>query len=268
MGFSSVFGRDKKTANDITFVECLSYPVTSIVENFKAFFILSGVVSLVVSLVTFLSGRGFFCSLQIGSFCYHNGYMMIISCLINLYGMAFFINRWQMVVNQKKSALKALCEKSFTKDMKALGVLLLYFLFWGIISGCAVALKQRVVTENVSLELGYFVVFSGIIIFCLLLLLNFVGFYHYLHGGEFFTLHKTIGKSCDNLYTLVAVFFIYMLIFVFLLFRGEGFFRGYLGYGVIIEYLSEFYLYFIFCTILSVFVGSFEYQEKKLFTAE
>lgn len=254
--------------NRITFVESLSYPVKIIADNLGAFLLLSGGVSLIISLVTFFGGRSFFCALHIGSFCYYSWYMAIISCLVNLYGMAFFINRWQMVICEKKSIWKVWGQKFFVKDMKAIGVILLYFLFWGIIFLCAIALKQRVVTENVSLELGYFVLFSGIIICCLLLLLNFVGFYHYLKGGKFFTFHETIGKSCDKLYTLVSVFFVYMLIFIFLLFRGEGVFREYLEYGVVVEFMSEFYLYFIFCMILAVFVGSFEYQERKLFSVK
>ena len=243
-------------------------PVTTIIAHFKAFLILSGFVSLVISLVTFLGGRSFFCALQIGGFCSNNGYSAILSCLVNIYGMAFFVNRWQMIVCQKKSASDAIREKCFAKDIKAAGVFLLYLSLWSIIAGCAFVLKQRVATENVVLELGYFVVFSGIIIFCLLLLLNFVGFYHYLQGGKFFTLHKTIGRSFDNLYTFVTVFFVYMLIFIFFVFRGEGWFREYLEYGIAIEYLGEFYLYFVFCIILAVFVGAFEYQEKKLFGRE
>ena len=264
----SFFNRDKKVVDGISFVENLSYPVSLIFNNFKAFFVLSGMVALIVSLVTFLGGRSFFCGLQIGAFCYHSGYMVVLSCLINLYGMAFFINRWQKVICEKKSVWATIRENCFAKDVKAIGVILLYFLLWGIVCGCAFALKQRVVTDNVGLELGYFVLFSGMIMFCLLLLLNFVGFYHFLQGGKFFTFHQTVGKSCDKLYTLVTVFFIYVLIFIFLLFRGEGFFREFLEYGVVVEYLGEFYLYFIFCTILAVFVGSFEYQEKKLFGAK
>ena len=60
MSFSSAFNRDKKAENSITFVESLSYPVTMIIKNFRAFLALSCIVSLCISLVTFLGGRGFF----------------------------------------------------------------------------------------------------------------------------------------------------------------------------------------------------------------
>lgn len=266
MSFFNLFDKSRNSQDDITFAENLSYPIMSIVSNIKAFFVLSGLVSLCISLVTFFGGRGFFCNFfQTGSFCYYSPVMMILSCLVNFYGMAFFVNRWQRIISHKKSVTDAIKEKCFAKDMKALGVLLLYLGLWGVIAWCAVMLRQRVATKDVVWELGYFILFSGIIIFCLFLLLNFVGFYHYLQGGKFFTLHETIGRSWDNLYTLVTVFFVYMLIFVFLAFRGEGLVSAYLEYSVVIEYLGDFYFYFIICAILAVFVGSFEYQEKKLF---
>ena len=135
MSFFNAFDRDRKDENSITFVESLAYPVTAIIKNFKAFLTLSVIVSLCISLVTFLGGRGFFCSLQIGSFCYNSGYMIILSCLVNLYGMAFFINRWQMIISQKKSVSEAIKEKCFAKDMKALGVFLFYLVLWCVIIG-------------------------------------------------------------------------------------------------------------------------------------
>ena len=265
MGFFDVFSKNKSGDNEITFAESLSYPMTLIFSHFKAFLILAGVVSLFVSLVTFASGRSFFCGLQIGSFCSNSGYAAILSLIVNLYGMAFFVNRWQKIACENMGIRKAISDKCLAKDMKAVGVILFYFFLWGVVFGCAFLLKQRSVTDDVSVELGFFMIVSGIIIVCLLLLLNFVGFYRYLQGGKFFTFHRTVGKSLDKFYTFISVFFIYMIIFVFFIFRGEGLFREYISYGILVEYLGEFYLYFIFCTILAVFVGSFEYQQKKLF---
>lgn len=267
----SVFGLFKSENSDvdkIRFMDSLAYPITMILSHFKAFLALAGIFSLVVSLVTFFCGRGFLCGFQVGSFCKATVFSSVLSVLVNLSGMAFLINRWTMVINEKKSIKDILLAKCFAKDVKAVGVILLYFILWCGIGYCFYFLKQRIVTPNWLFELGFFVIFSSVIVFCLILLLNFVGFYHYLQGGTFFSLRKTIGQSYNNLYTLILVFFIYMLIFIYFIYRGEMLFRQYAQYGISFEYGSEFYLYFIFSVIITVFVSSFHYQEKKLFREE
>lgn len=268
MIFLDLFRNNESKEKGIRFTDNLSYPLMKIVSKFKDFFALACIVSFAMSLVSFICGRGFFCGLQIGFFCSATIFSSIVSLLFSLYGAAFFVNRWELVAHKDETVWSALKKKCFTKDLKAVGVILLYFVLWGGVGICSYALKLRQPMNNWVLELGVFVLFSAIIIFCLLLLLNFAGFYHYLQGGKFFTLHKTIGKIIDSIYAVASVFFIYMLIFVFFIFRGEAFLIKFLQQGLIVEYLGEFYLYFVFCTIFAVFVCSFNYQEQKLFGDE
>lgn len=268
MSILDVLKTRNSDVNKITFSDNLAYPIKMIFSHFKAFIVLAGIFSLVISMVTFFGGRSFLCGFQVGSFCKATVFSSVLSIIVNLYGMAFLINRWSLVINDNRNIKEVLLNKCFIKDLKAVGVVLLYFGIWCLLGWCFYILRRRVATSDWVFELGFFVLFSSIIIFCLLLLLNFVGFYHYLQGGKFFSLNKTIGKVYDNLYILILVFFIYMLIFIYFVYRGEAMFRQYIQYGLGVEYGSEFYLYFIFSMIITVFVSSFHYQEKKLFNDE
>jgi len=256
--------------NVLPFVEGLTFPLNSVAEHSKVFFLLVSCVSFFVSLFVVLSGHSLYCELspEIGAyiFCSDSLATSLSALIVTFMGMVFVFNRWQIGLSDKNLGFVDLLRlKCFKKDMKAAAVILLYIGLWVIVSMGIYFLNVRKPTPDWHMELAFFVLVSSIIVFAIILLLNFVVFQHFLQGGSFFALNKTFWIIFDNIYKPISWFFIYFIIFAYItkVLLGVVFNNGLpLWLSV---FVSEFFCYFVVYSIIAVFSASLYFQEKKLF---
>lgn len=260
----------KTKENFVSLIDGLLYPLIAIDKNLKSFFLLDCFVSFVVSLTTVLVGRSFFCSLDVGGvYCAENLLALFVSGCVSFWGIAFFYNRWQVIISEKKNFFEAIKEKHLKKDLKTLIVVFIYVLAWVALGLGVFLLEKRRPVEDWRMELLFFVCVSLVMIAAIFILLNFVVFQHFLNGGSFFAIRRTFWVVFDNVYKPIVWFFIYFLIFWFLCHVSRGFFETKKVLPMWLSaFVNEFFLYFNFCFLTSIIASSLFYQEKVLFSEE
>lgn len=258
----------------IPFLEGLSFPASEISMHLKDFVFLAGGLSFLTTLIILCLGRSIFCGFDVsgtisGLFCTRSLVNILASTIVSLLSVAFFVNRWQAIVFDKKSFSEAIKTKCLKKDFKAFGVVLLYLVLWLVLCIGCIALENRKAVPDWHVELVVFVGFSLFIVLALFLLLNFVAFYNYLQGGRFFAINKTFWPVFDNIYKPITWFFIYFLIFayffriVFATFMMENSLPLWLNI-----FASDFFCYFLIYMVTAVIQLSLAYQAKFLFKTE
>ncbi len=261
----------KKTEEKtISLIEGLFYPLVVLNKNLKSFLLLSLFVSFIVSLTTVLVGRSFFCGLDIKDiYCTQNFLTVLISGGVAFLGIAFFYNRWQIIISENKTFREVIKERRFKKDLKTLCVVFIYILTWAVLGFCVFLLARRKPVEDWKMELLFFFCVSLVIMAAIFLLLNFVVFQHFLSGGSFFAIHKTFWAIFDGIYKPIVWFLSYLLVFAYLLHISLAFFETDKVLPVWFSaFANEFLLYFNFCFLTSVIASSLFYQEKVLFSEE
>lgn len=263
-GFNSGEG-----ASRFSFVKGLTYPLMTINDNIINFLVLTCFFSFVSFFICFLIGRSFMCGIilsaeiDLGVFCSNNNFLVFVSIIVNLLLMGFYLNRLPLITEKHEKKQWFLQKLGWKKELKALTLVCLYLLFWGMACGFGAILKYRQPTPDWRIELSFFVVCSLVIILALLALLFFSGFLNYLHGGHLREMKKIFWPIFDEIFKPIFGFLIYMLIFIFLFANTFKYFVASLNvYSVIV---SEFCFYFLVYLMAAVIYFSYEYQEKELF---
>lgn len=266
------FMKENGEKSKFSFIEGLTYPLVTVNNNIMNFFAITCFFSLVTTIICFFLGRSFLCGIllsadmDIGVFCSLNNFNVILSMLINLIGVSFYINRIGFISEKQDKRYWFLKKIGWKKELKAFFIVCLYLLLWGIIGGMGYILKFRMPTPDWKFELSLFVVYSLFIILACFFLLGFVGFVHYLRGGRFFEIKKVFWPVFDEIFKLIFWFFIYFLIFAFLFASVFRYFVAHMNVWNV--FLSEFCIYFILYFMVAIIYFSFEYQEKALFREE
>ena len=253
----------------ISFKEGLFFPYRAISKHWRNFILLTAMFSFIMSVIILLTGQNFFCSVssevETYIFCSAAWWNILIHYVSVFVLFAFFVNRWQAIFVENKTFEEVIKMKASRKDGKALLVVFLFFLLWGIIGVGAVYLNIRRPNSNWLVELSFFIPISLVIIFSAVLLFNFVIFQHFLQGGSFFALNKTFWPVLDNIYKYIVWFLVNVVLFLYLfqlVFHAISL-GGLFLWGRI--FIVEFFAYFLMYTVAALFVASLEYQEKIFF---
>ncbi|MBO5284525.1 MAG: hypothetical protein J6B00_01470 [Alphaproteobacteria bacterium] len=253
----------------IPFVEGLTYPVTEICKYFKDFLLLTGFVSLICSIVTLLAGRSFFCGVLNESFCSSSMFSFVLSSGVMFLGFGFYVSRWMCIAFKGMSFKQAIREKCFKQDLKALLFVFLYCSLWAVVCFGVYFLNMRHPFSDWRKELAVFIGVSAIIIFVMVLLINFVIFFRFLQQKSVMVLKQTFWPIFDNIFKLAAWFLIYFLIFFSLLKVVFSYFISSVYLPIWVKVAGmEFFLDFIIFTAVAFFVLHFNYLSKCLFTEE
>jgi len=264
--------REQEDNEDISFKEGLFFPFRMLRTHWRDFVLLSAMVSIFMSVVVLLTGQCFFCffSQEVSSyiFCSNSWINAISSYALLFCSLAFFINRCQLIFVEKQSFTDVIKVKISKKDGKALLVVFLYFLLWLVIGIGGVFLHMRQPNPDWTIELCFFVFMSVVMVFSVVLLFNFVIFQHFLQGGPFFALNKTFWGVLDNIYSYIAWFLLYVVIFTYL-FQFAIQIIFYSGVPLLLRvFFAEFCIYFLIYTLAALIVAQLTYQEKIFFRDE
>lgn len=255
-----------------SFVRGLTYPLMTINENLFNFLVLIAFFSLVSSSVGFLIGRSFMCGflistgIDVGVFCSENNFIIAFSIMINVLLISLYLSRIPLIGEKYEKKLWFLQKLGWKKEIKSLGMVGLYLLFWGIVCFFGAVLKLRQPTPDWGIELAFFIVCSLGIILALIALLLFSGVLNCLHGGSLSDIKKVFWIAFDEIFKLIFWFLIYLLIFVFLFADAFKYFVGNLSLFSVVA--SEFCFYLLLYLMIAVIYFSYEYQEKRLFVKE
>lgn len=259
----------EQNMKSISFKEGLFFPYRTISKHWRDFVLLTAMFSLIMSVIILLTGQSFFCSVssEIGAyiFCSATWWNVLIHYVSVFVFLAFFVNRWQAIFAENKTFEEVIKMRARRKDGKALLVVFIFFLLWGIIGAGGVYLHIRHPNPNWLVELSFFIPISLVIVFAAVLLFNFVIFQHFLQGGSFFALNKTFWPVLDNIYKYMVWFLVNVVLFSYLL---QSAFRiislgGLFLWGRV--FVVEFFVYFLMYTVAALFVASLYYQEKIFF---
>lgn len=265
------FIKDDEQKSRFSFVKELTYPLMTTSDYMKNFLTITCFFAIVVALINILLGRASMCGLEYSGadvkvFCSSNIYNSIISILINLVGISLYINRVGLIKNKQEKIFWFLQKMNWKQELKAFFVVCLYLLFWVGLCVLGVLLKTRHPTTDWKVELCFFVAISLGMIVLMFLIVMFVGFLHYLHGGHFFEIKKIFWPIFDEIFKPITCFFIYLIIFSFLFVSVYRYFVKDLGFVSVV--LCEFCMFFILYFMMAMIYFSLEYQEKILFSEE
>jgi len=258
----------KQGKNNISFYEGFFFPFNAINTHWRDFVLLTGLFSLISSVMVLLTGQCYLCfsSLEISEqiFCSEAWWNVLIYYVSIFLLLALFISRWQVIFAENKSFEDVIKKRMFRQDKKAMLFVFIFFLLCLVIDESIILLHERQVSPNWLTELGFFIVVSLMIVFSATLLFNFVIFQHFLQGGRFFELNKTFWPVLDNIYKYMIWFLLYFVMFSFLFMMvqviswGNMFLLGRL-------FIMEFCIYFLVYTVAAFFIASLNYQEKIFF---
>ena len=250
------------------FFKGIMFPIEELIHHFRSFLCLAGIVALCYSLITFMLEQNYLCFVtkeKAGIFCLDSSSLVILVLL--LWGMllAYFINRWYLIIKCGVSVRKALFVTCWKKDFKTFGFIVAYLGLWLLIGIVIYVLRQRVATPNWMVELLYFTIGAIIVLVSVVLLLNSVLFVRFLQGKDWLVLKQTLLPVFDNVYKIVAYFLFYLLLFVYLLYFKIFFITRMLLPLWIGTLLGNMLTFIVVCALMVCFVASLEFQEKQIF---
>lgn len=253
----------------IPFVAGLTYPIIEIRKNFKDFLLLTGLISFICSVVSLITGHSFFCGVLNESFCSTSVISFVISSLVMLWGLGFYVSRWMCIAFEGEHFYHAIKKNCFKQDFRAIFLVLLYFSLWAVVCFGIYFLNMRQPVSDWRIELAIFIGVSAVIIFVVILLINFVMFFRFLQHKSFMVLKQTFWPIFDNIFKLAAWFLIYFLIFFSLLRVVFFYFVSNIYLPIWIKVVGmEFFLDFIIFTVVAFFVLHFNYLSTCLFAEE
>lgn len=241
-------------------------------DNLLVFLILTGFFSFISSFISFLLGRLFMCGFTLsmdmdtGAFCSISKINMVVSGVVNLLMVSLYLTRISALAGKHEKKSWFLGNFGWKKELKSLFLVCCYLLFWIVIGCLSVVLIYRHPQPDWLTEFGFFSACSLGIVCAVILLVNFCGFLHFLHGGRLSFMKKTFWPTFDEVFKIIFWFFIYMVIFVFLFNDVFRYFVTKLSLSSVA--VSEFCLYFLLFLSVAVIYFSYEYQEKELFVDE
>ncbi len=243
---------------------CL-YPFQNIKNNFIKFLKLTSLFSLITTILSFVLGRSFACSINLDTiFCSFSHINSISSIVITIACLSLYVNRWNTTSTQDIAIKKTFSKPYLKKDLRALFIIFINILAFSTMGGSIYLLNQRKVTPNFNLELGLFILFSFLIILSLIILVNNVLLLRFLNSKKFLNLNKIFWPTFDNIYKYISWFIIFFILFAVIL---KNIFFSILSSGGAILHiiLGEFFINFTLYTIMSFWISNLQYQEKYLF---
>ena len=256
-----------------SFIKGINYPLITTSENMKNFLTLTCFFSLVMTVISLLLGRAFLCSfklsfdLDVGVFCSSGVFNTVVSLIINLIGISLYVNKVGLIKEKQEKMFWFLHGIKWKQVLKSFMIVFLYLLFWGVIGySLSYLLYIRQPVSDWKAEVSIFVLISLLMLVCFFLLLNFVVFIHYLHGGKLCEIKKVFWPIFDEVFKLMALFFIYMFIFSILFFTISRSFISNMNFLNVT--CNEFLMYFLLYFMVAIIYFSYEYQEKFLFSEE
>lgn len=265
------FDKKNKEKSVLPFLEGLAFPLEKIFSNFREFAMLICSASLVTTAFCYWLMLSFSCEKYAGDvpICSYSPYRMVVFLLLILFLEAAVYSRWQSIFSENMKFLDTFKKEFFFKDLKAMLILFLYFIFWCGVIGGLFWLDIRKPVADWHMEALFFVGVSSIIIISILFLFNFAVFQHFFKGGKFFAINKTFIPIFDNIYKPFTWFLIYFLVIVILLKQvfAYVFYNSNIS-GDFATVLKSFCFSAIFYIIVALLSGSLFYQEKQLFAEE
>lgn len=267
---------NKEDIVKIPLLESLAFPLTTIGQHIKEYLFLISVFSFFTAIIFLAAGRSFFCfssasiEVQNALFCSQSIWSELISFFAIILGGGFFINRWQMIAFENKQIRDCFHARMVKKDIKAVCLNFFFVCLWVVIVVGLYMLITRIPSDDWHKELLFFIGISFFIVLAAFLILNFVGFYHFLNGGNLFALKKTFWPIMDNIYVPFFWSTVYFLVFVFLFqmilryFIAQSNFLPVIVNAFVLEFLVAAVVYFFVSIIQSFLV----FQERKLFGKE
>lgn len=247
----------------------LAHPVMEIRKHFRDFLLLTGLVSFICSVVSLIVGHSFFCGVLNESFCSTGVVSFAVSSLVMLWGLGFYVSRWTGIVFEGFDFVQAIKCQCFKRDLKAMFLVFLYFSLWAVVFWGVYFLNMRQPVSDWREELAVFIGVSAVIIFAVILLMNFVIFFRLLQYKSIMVLKQTFWPIFDNIFKLSSWFLIYFLIFFSLLRVVFFYFVSNTYLPIWIKLIGmEFFLDFIIFTIAAFFVLHFNYLSARLFAEE
>lgn len=261
---------DKDTKIVIPFFEGLIYPVNAIKSNLKNFCFLTSVFALITTIIINLLGRSVFCGLEQENsyYCSISPFNTLTSFFILLIGFALYTNRWDLITKNNINTKDTLKQLYYPKDLKAFIIIITNLIFWATIVLSIYLLNTKKPTPDFYFELGYFILFSLLILISIVFLLNNVIFTQFLDGKKWFVLNKTFWPIFDNIYKLFLWFLIYFIFFA-QIFRAI--FLNIMNLkttNYVYTFSCEFIFFFFLYTTFAFWITSLRYQEKYLFSNE
>ena len=191
----------------------------------------------------------------------------LIKFLFGIFAYSIFISRWQMFAYQNKPMNEVLVKRFTKQDLKALGLILFYFISFSIISIITYYLSARVVMNNAAFEAMLYISLSSIVIvFIVLLMLAFL-WVRFFDGKEWLCFGKSLMVVFDSLYKIFGWFFIYLILM--LLCTKLIYLLAYISLdGMFYSIIAEFCLNYSVCLLIVGIQGLMNYQSKVVFGEE
>ena len=259
---------DKNKDVVFSFFGGIKYTANSIFKNCNEFVVLSTFLCLFVSMLNFLSGSPIGCiygEYYTVSYCSSNFIVQFLKLIVFILAFSVFISRWQMIAFQKKQLKDVLSKQFMKQDIKALALILFYFLAFIGISLVAYYLSARVVMDNVAFEVVlYFSLTMIALVFVGLVMISFLWIRFFDEKEWLVYVGKSLWIVFDNIYKLFMWFFVFVL-FVLV----EVKFIYYMAYlamdGYLLSIVGEFCSVFILCIMVAIIQGLLNYQNQEIF---
>lgn len=257
----------------LPFWEGLIYPFAFVHNNSSSFFMLTSFFALLNTICTFALGRSALCSTTSPAseyiFCSNSIFPAIFSIVLFLLFASFYINRL-IIISQNNTSIKELITNFYPKsDIKSIIITFLTTIIIAIFLASLYFLTTRKATPNFYLELGYFILFSSLIILSISYLLGAVLLYRYLINKTLHTTTKIFWPIIDNLYKYLLWFLFAFLFFSWILKSISTYLISLPSTSSVIPYIiSEFLLSFTTLSIFAYWILQLQYQEKKLYINE
>ncbi len=260
----------KNTKIIIPFFEGLASPFKTIKLHFNSFCILTSFFALITTIISDILGRSIFCGLEQDTslYCSTSPFNAIASIIFLLIGFSLYLNRWDLITKYNTPIKETLKQFYIRRDIKAFLIIFINIILWTIIVISAYLLNTRQATPNFYLELGYFALFSSLILISIILLFNNVIFIRLLDEKKCNVLNKTLWPIFDNLYKFMLWFIIYFILFIQI---TRYIFLNVMTISTIpfiYSFICEFILYFIIYSIPAFWIIILRYQEKYLLSDE
>lgn len=254
-----------KTENQTTlsFWQGLFYPLNIIKSNIIIFNQITICFAFLILFITSILSS-FNCNSNYisSTYCIIPPLLTIISALLLI---SIYLNRVLKITTSNISLKDTLTQKITSIDLKIFAII-----FFNILSFVGIFLSlqfliNRNATPNFILELGYFILFSFIIIILTLYLLNNHLTHSFIKNQKLPHIGKIFWYTLDNLYKFLLWFFISFTMFSLPLIKVIYLISNYTQTNnQIALFLSKFALSYIVLFIFSYWFLQLQYQEKHL----
>lgn len=253
----------------IRFFDGLLYPFTFINNNLPSFMKLTSIFALLYTFFIFILGRSIACSTlsDISSHIYCSNSLIhaIISIILFFILVSLYLNRLTML--KKNTSIKELITQiNIKSDLKMLAFVLITIINIILLFGSIYLLSTRKATPNFYFELGYFILFSSLIIINTIYLLTTTLSYRYMTGKPLLKLSNIFWPIVDNIYKYLLWFLFSFLFFSWILKTISGYVLSIPTTATLIPFIiGEFLLSFTTLTIFAYWILQIQYQEKCFF---